>query len=654
MQYNNSPYLGRPQSPYCPSYADNWQPINQNDANYSYQQPQPQVKSFAIRRPYSAGRSDGHSCENLCPYDWTPLSPSEPIRHPHPQDGSRLKSVAYPVIRETRMQSHASRPHSAGRQQPISARHVDPDLQKPSEWPPLTPPPKGQPPPATQPPTAADPSVPSFIAALLKQTQRAQPGKASQSQTKQPKTGTHPGNTTPQPFKPTNTPPPSFSQCKTPVAPKSTFQTPQKMQKQAIPSAIAPHQPLPPSPPQQSTKTNQARDNNHPSKCRGQTRRGKSNKKDMSSMLHTTRKQGAGQPKTQSRGFTKHKQHTVPIPIIPPAELPTPAPAAVAIVQAVQQSADSLEAQMASLSSRSTISQQPGAFNRTPQGTAGMATHLATLSEQLHRLTMCVGTLQQEIAAAATPVIPDVRGKHYLVMDTCALMQPGKEIDVLIKTLLDQQNSATVTLLVPLEVVRELDSLKTSQSMQRQMAARKAIGLLRTVQGAVGPEGVFRGQRENELLSHPPRRGDDGILDCMLLMKDNGATVELVTADKNFGLRAATEGIRALSVNEAKRRIDELLPWDWGVGLSSTGSNNVAAPITEQKQRHKPNTSSTSGAVSSQEQKRGVEVTEQAKVLVVSKPQVPSKSKFKSKSARQRANRKSNKELKRRLQGNNQ
>ena len=609
--------------PYAPSYGDNWHPaspaIIRNDTNCYVQQqhPQQQIKSFAIMRPRYAGRPDGHHCENICPYQWTPLdSPLASSRYPQQPQGLRLKSVAYPIVQQSWRHAHTSDQPPNNYQHQVAAPEHVPDLQRPSEFPPLTPNSKIQAAamPLSHAVTPGDPFVPSFIAALMKQTQAAQPLKAPQSQVKQQNRTEGHAKPLVQPFKTSNTPVAALNIAQNLVAPKLMPEIPQQEQQATNFGQIAAFRPelLAPAPSQQQPAViNQARivtDVRAP--ARYQTQRGKANRKDMTSVLRTTRKQGGGHPKTQR--MTKHRAPTskpysavsiiAPPPaalpdvkfLVPPRPLRPPPPPKVenlnnqrtepvlsteSFVQAVQQSAASLEAQVASLATKSTSSQQPGAFHRAHQGTSGMISQLATLSEQLHRLTMCVGTLQQEIAASAAPVVSDARGKRYLVTDTCALMQPGRDIDNLINSLLAQREIAAVTLLVPLEVIRELDSLKINGPNQRISAARKAISLLRNVQGAVdGPKGVYRGQRENEVLSHPPRKGDNGILDCMLLMKDNGALVELVTADKNFGLRAANEGFKSLTVQEAKMRVDDLQPWNVNMEerKSSTSSSYSA------------------------------------------------------------------------------
>jgi rRNA-processing protein FCF1 len=293
------------------------------------------------------------------------------------------------------------------------------------------------------------------------------------------------------------------------------------------------------------------------------------------STLHNTRKDHG--VNTKYKAPTPHLQDII-----------HPAPAA--LVEAVQMSADSLQAQLDALSfgggcgpstSRGSFNRQlPSSstvsslgtpyFQRNPETTASVANHLAALSSQLHRLTLCVGTLQQEIAAAATPNIPDVVGRKFLVLDTCALMHRNPTLPALVEALIRQNNSNNnnttrnrISVLVPLEIVRELDGLKDSRDEKRRSGARKAISILSELQRASNSQThtntndvdvfrLYRGQRQHELLGLQARRGDDGILDCMLLFKNAGADeITLVTQDNNFALRAQTEGFKAMTVAQA-------------------------------------------------------------------------------------------------------
>jgi len=261
-------------------------------------------------------------------------------------------------------------------------------------------------------------------------------------------------------------------------------------------------------------------------------------------------------------------------------------PAPAGLVEAVQMSADSLQAQLDALTlsgpcntlSGSSFNRQPSSsssasigtpyFQRNPETTASVANHLTELSSQLLRLTLCVGTLQQEIAAAASPEIPDAVDRHFLALDTCALMNRSPAINALIDVLIKQKGRASkfISVLVPLEIVRELDGLKESRDGKRRSSARKAISLLKDLQSA--SNGVkrgdsddsslnnssllYRGQRQNELLGPQARRGDDGIMDCMILFKNAGAAeIKVVTEDRNFGLRAHSEGFPAMTVAQA-------------------------------------------------------------------------------------------------------
>jgi len=330
------------------------------------------------------------------------------------------------------------------------------------------------------------------------------------------------------------------------------------------------------------------------------------------------REQNSGQrTKTQKQKFSKEKgftalhntrkDHGLSTKFKAPAphhqDIIHPAPAD--LVEAVQTSADSLQAQLDALTlggpsnttSSGTLYRQPVPsssssssigtpyFQRNPETTASVANHLAALSSQLHRLTLCVGILQQEIAAAAIPQIPDAVDRHYLALDTCALMHRSPTLDAFINVLIKQKSNASkfVSVLVPLEIVRELDGLKESRDEKRRSSARKAISLLKdlkTASNGVKRGGsnessleysfpLYRGQRQNELLGPQARRGDDGILDCMILFKNAGAAeINLVTQDHNFALRADTEGFPAMTVAQAL---------DFVTSLSGNGSADLQA-----------------------------------------------------------------------------
>ena len=262
----------------------------------------------------------------------------------------------------------------------------------------------------------------------------------------------------------------------------------------------------------------------------------KEKKKCFEAVLH--------QPKKQKSQATKHKADPIPVS------------ASMVVVETVQQQAKSLQDQ------------------------------IGTLAQQLHQLNL---KLAAAAVAAAPPVVVDIAdatGRHFIVIDTCALMRDGAT--ELINTILKQgetRKRAAVTLLVPVEVVRELDALKvsyTNHMPHRQIAARKAISLLGKVQSACYPLDVYRGQKENEAVGvHGLRRGDDGIIDCMLQFRRAGAVaVDLVTADKNFALRAKTENFMALTVHEAVARVHQVhVWWDWWDQArdSSNGSSNGSA-----------------------------------------------------------------------------
>jgi len=104
-------------------------------------------------------------------------------------------------------------------------------------------------------------------------------------------------------------------------------------------------------------------------------------------------------------------------------------------------------------------------------------------------------------------------------------------------------------------VISELDRMKMSSKC---WSARHAISLLNTLATEGAGHGLYRGQREGELLHGRSRRGDNGILDCMLLFKHAGAsTVDLVTDDNNLSLRARTEGFLALSSAAASAYLEK-------------------------------------------------------------------------------------------------
>jgi predicted ribonuclease YlaK len=136
-------------------------------------------------------------------------------------------------------------------------------------------------------------------------------------------------------------------------------------------------------------------------------------------------------------------------------------------------------------------------------------------------------------------------------------MHRSPALDALIKALSKQESNSSefVSILVPLEVVRELDRLKESREEQKRSAARKAISTLNDLQQSRSEKKaclLYRGQRENELIGPRARRGDDGILDAVVLFKNAGAVeVNLVTQDRNFALRAQTEGFEAPNVAQA-------------------------------------------------------------------------------------------------------
>ncbi|CAM9817565.1 unnamed protein product [Discosporangium mesarthrocarpum] len=135
----------------------------------------------------------------------------------------------------------------------------------------------------------------------------------------------------------------------------------------------------------------------------------------------------------------------------------------------------------------------------------------------------------------------------------------------LIHRLFDAQCYATfiaiscpdTSLLVPREVVRELDRLKTHPNQQLSKAARDAnrfiVNLMNSPTSPGRKLSLVRGQEDTELFrdnghhSAPGRlRADDAILNCCLFFArrvEDAPQVTLCSGDKNFLMRARVNGI---------------------------------------------------------------------------------------------------------------
>lgn len=182
-----------------------------------------------------------------------------------------------------------------------------------------------------------------------------------------------------------------------------------------------------------------------------------------------------------------------------------------------------------------------------------LSKQLNSMVAQLHKLTMCMDNMQS-MQMAAIPKISDVAGTTYIVFDTNILMH---DLMLVHKcwSLIKKASDRHIGLLMPLEVVRELDYLK-SNIFKPRGAAREAIRFLQEASRNVH----YRGQREAELLCPERRRyDDDGIMDCMVLFMQAGADIIFCTRDKNFELRAVTEKILTISPSHLVDHLETLI-----------------------------------------------------------------------------------------------
>lgn len=161
---------------------------------------------------------------------------------------------------------------------------------------------------------------------------------------------------------------------------------------------------------------------------------------------------------------------------------------------------------------------------------------LAGLKEKLSSKTEMVKLLKNAAPMADYVVV---------VLDTNCFMDIGKPgvrqmIASGIKAL---QAIKHGVLLVPKEVLRELDGLKCSNVPQKGYDAREGIRLLSSLQQ--GHPGTMRGQMDSEIFRDdtfhraPERlRGDDAIVNCCLYMEGKGAKVIVCSNDKVIKQRA--------------------------------------------------------------------------------------------------------------------
>ncbi|KAI7839674.1 hypothetical protein COHA_006483 [Chlorella ohadii] len=190
-------------------------------------------------------------------------------------------------------------------------------------------------------------------------------------------------------------------------------------------------------------------------------------------------------------------------------------------------------------SAAGTTSQAPAAAKA-----ADVEIQLAALSSKLGQLTLCLQTMQQQPAVAAGGSAAQhggasnsEAGRFYIVFDTNVFMDHSRMIKHDCWKAIVASGSSTTRILVPLEVVRELDGIK--KCFFRGFWAQRAIRRLEAMQG----HAALRGQREDERHRGMLRRNDDGILDCCLLFRARGAQIQLCSKDVNLRVRARTEGI---------------------------------------------------------------------------------------------------------------
>eukprot|EP00887_Chlorella_sp_A99_P003839 scaffold11.g3839.t1 len=228
-----------------------------------------------------------------------------------------------------------------------------------------------------------------------------------------------------------------------------------------------------------------------------------------------------------------------------------------------------------------------------PAAAAGVhqaAQQLAGITRRLEELTLCLRSMQAEVepapssqeaaAAAAGDGDGTDAGLTYVAFDTNCWMHNLGCIRHWWRCLLAAHAAAApgspaacVRLLLPLEVVRELDGLK--RCFLRRVWAQSAVKLLLEMQG----HPLLRGQREDELLARGrARRNDDGILDCLLLFRARGAQVEMVSGDLALRVRVRNEGLACYPHSDCLPRLEALLAGKaWHGGARHDGTRHDSA-----------------------------------------------------------------------------
>ncbi|KAK9844203.1 hypothetical protein WJX81_007897 [Elliptochloris bilobata] len=152
--------------------------------------------------------------------------------------------------------------------------------------------------------------------------------------------------------------------------------------------------------------------------------------------------------------------------------------------------------------------------------------------------------------AAASTRSGSLEGHTYVIFDTCVFMHESRS--VIPQWVADNFGGPHFHLLLPRVVGQELFALAYQENRSSAPDARIGLAMLtglRTLR-------LFTEQSEHERhLPHGPRRarerrGDDGILDCLVHFALRGANVILCTRDRKFYTRFKAQGHKACSPGE--------------------------------------------------------------------------------------------------------
>jgi predicted ribonuclease YlaK len=209
------------------------------------------------------------------------------------------------------------------------------------------------------------------------------------------------------------------------------------------------------------------------------------------------------------------------------------------------------------------------------------------------------------------PIVKETPRKKIIVVDTNIFMGSLDEmerVNTLLKKNQDtntkptevQQQKVLYEIVIPMEVIRELDGLKKSSVEEKHIAARNATHfIMECLQDAPKDilaskrSGYFRGQQIDEIVKFRGEaraiNADENILYCALYFHSKGDETILLTDDKNLKIKAMSNGIAVPSTRDFYKMLT--VQFDNGIASQSQSKNKKKSPNNKKRSVSPPNRS---------------------------------------------------------------